>query len=283
MKVLVFGYAGQVATALRKVATNEEVICLSRDEVDLGTPDMVRAAIEATDADVLINAAAYTAVDRAEDDRDHAEQVNHLAVGTMARAAAKRDLPLLHISTDYVFPGTGSDPWKTNDETGAINHYGATKRRGEEALQLAGGPHAVLRTSWVFSETGANFVKTMLRLGAERDSISVVSDQIGGPTAADDIAVALLTMAKAFLDGNAQSGVYHIAGTQDCSWADFARQIFDQAGLTCAVTPISTAEYPTPAPRPLNSRLDCSAIETAFGIKRPDWRQSLTSILKDLT
>ena len=282
MRVLVFGESGQVATALRKCAGDAEVICLGRDQADLGTPDMVRAVVEATDADVLINAAAYTAVDRAEEDRDHAEQVNHLAVGTMARAAARRGLPLLHISTDYVFPGIGDSPWHPDDETGAINHYGATKRRGEEALQMAGGPHAILRTSWVFSATGANFVKTMLRLGGERDSLTVVNDQIGGPTAADDIATTLLTMARAFLAAGPVSGIYHYAGAPDCSWADFAREIFEQAGLDCKVTGIPTQDYPTPATRPLNSRLDCSTLETAFGIPRPDWRLSLSHVLKDL-
>lgn len=283
MRVLVFGETGQVATALRKQAGDAEVICLGRDQADLGTPDMLRAVIAATDADVIINAAAYTAVDKAETDVDHAEQVNHLAVGTMARAAAKRGIPLLHISTDYVFPGDGDQPWQPDDETGALSVYGATKRRGEEALQMAGGPHAILRTSWVVSATGTNFVKTMLRLGGERDALTIVGDQIGGPTAADDIADALLTMARAFTDGRGTIGIYHFTGTPDCSWADFATEIFAQSGITCAVTPIPTTDYPTPAARPLNSRLDCTTLETDYGIPRPDWRASLSRILKDLT
>lgn len=283
MKVLVFGETGQVATALRKQAGNTQVICLGRDQADLGAPDMLRAAIAATDADVIINAAAYTAVDKAETDTDQAEQVNHLAVGTMARAAAKRGIPLLHISTDYVFPGDGTTPWQPDGETGALSVYGATKRRGEEALQMAGGPHAILRTSWVVSSTGNNFVKTMLRLGAARDALTIVGDQIGGPTAADDIANALLTMARAFTDGRGTTGIYHFAGAPDCSWADFATEIFAQSGITCTVTPIPTTDYPTPAARPLNSRLDCTTLETDYGIPRPDWRASLTRILKDLT
>ena len=282
-KILVFGETGQVATALRAQAGDAEVICLGRDQADLGTPDMLRAAIAATDADVIINAAAYTAVDRAETDRDQAEQVNHLAVGTMARAAARRGIPFLHISTDYVFPGDGNQPWQPGDETGALSVYGATKRRGEEAIEMANGPYAILRTSWVVSATGNNFVKTMLRLGADRDALSIVSDQIGGPTAATDIATALLTMARAFIAGRGVSGIYHFAGTPDCSWADFAQEIFAQAGITCAVTPIPTADYPTPAARPLNSRLDCTSLQTDYGISRPDWRVSLTRILKDLT
>lgn len=283
MRVLVFGETGQVAMALQQRAGDVDVICLGRDQADLGTPDMLRAVIAATDADVIINAAAYTAVDKAEDDADHAEQVNHLAVGTMARAAAKRGIPLLHISTDYVFPGDGTQPWQPDDETGALSVYGATKRRGEEAVEMAGGPYAILRTSWVFSATGNNFVKTMLRLGAERDALNIVGDQIGGPTAANDIADALLTMAQAFKDGTAKSGIYHLSGTPDVSWADFATEIFAQAGITCTVTPIPTTEYPTPATRPRNSRLDCTTLETVFGIPRPDWRISLATVLKDIT
>lgn len=283
MRVLVFGENGQVATALRKRAGDVDVICLGRDQADLGTPDMIRAAIAATDADVIINAAAFTAVDRAESDTDQAEQVNHLAVGTMARAAAKRGLPLLHISTDYVFAGNGDTPWHPDDETGAINHYGATKRRGEEAIEMAGGPYAILRTSWVFSATGSNFVKTMLRLGADRDQLKVVGDQTGGPTAADDIADALLTMARAYAKGRTASGIYHFAGMPDTTWAGFAQEIFHQANIPCTVTPIPTSDYPTPAARPLNSRLDCTTLETDFGIPRPDWRRSLTHILKEIT
>lgn len=284
MRVLVFGETGQVATALRKQAGDDvDLICLGRDQADLGAPDMLRAAIAATDADVIINAAAYTAVDKAETDQDHAEQVNHLAVGTMARAAAKRGIPLLHISTDYVFPGDGDQPWKPDNETGALGVYGATKRRGEEALEMASGTYAILRTSWVVSATGNSFVKTMLRLGADRDELTIIDDQVGGPTAADDIADALLVMAKAYADGRSQSGIYHFSGAPDCTWADLATEIFAQAGITCAVTPIPTTDYPTPAARPLNSRLDCTTLETDFGITRPDWRKSLSAILKDIT
>ena len=148
---------------------------------------------------------------------------------------------------------------------------------------MAGGPHLILRTSWVFSATGSNFVKTMLRLGGERDRLSIVDDQIGGPTAADDIAQSLLQIAKAFHAGRGKSGIYHYAGVPYVSWAGFAREIFTQAKITCAVAPIPTADYPTPATRPLNSRLDCSTLETDFGITRPDWHQSLTTVLKELT
>lgn len=154
---------------------------------------------------------------------------------------------------------------------------------GKRPCKSLAAPHAILRTSWVFSETGSNFVKTMLRLGSERDSLTIVADQIGGPTAADDIARALLTMAQAFASGTGVSGIYHFAGAPDCSWADFACEIFDQAGVSCDVTGIATSDYPTAAARPRNSRLDCTDLETVVGITRPDWRQSLSRVLKDLT
>jgi len=279
MKLLVFGKTGQVATELQRQA---EVIALGRDEADLSNPAQCIAAIEATDADIIINAAAYTAVDKAETETDSAEIVNHEAVGAMADAAAKRGIPFLHISTDYVFPGDGETPWSPDDATGPLGVYGATKLRGERAIQAAGGAYAILRTSWVFSAHGNNFVKTMLRLGKERDALTIIDDQIGGPTAAGDIAAALLTMAQAFHDGTGTSGVYHFSGTPDCSWADFAAEIFAQAGVSCAITPIPTTDYPTPATRPLNSRLNCTATEDKFGIKRPDWKASLTAVLKDL-
>jgi len=279
MKTLGFGKTGQVATELQRQA---EVIALGRDEADLSNPAQCIAAIEATDADIIINAAAYTAVDKAETETDSSEIVNHEAVGAMADAAAKRGIPFLHISTDYVFPGDGETPWSPDDATGPLGVYGATKLRGERAIQAAGGAYAILRTSWVFSAHGNNFVKTMLRLGKERDALTIIDDQIGGPTAAGDIAAALLTMAQAFHDGTGTSGVYHFSGTPDCSWADFVAEIFAQAGVSCAITPIPTTDYPTPATRPLNSRLNCESLMTDYGIARPDWRVSLNAVLKDL-
>ncbi len=279
MKILVFGQTGQVATELQRQA---EVTALGRAEADLTDSEACVAAIAATDADVIINAAAYTAVDKAETDTDTAEMVNHTTVGEMAVAAAERDIPFLHISTDYVFPGGGEAPWSTDDATGPLGVYGATKLRGEQAVQAADGPHAILRTSWVFSAHGNNFVKTMLRLGKERDALTIVGDQIGGPTAAGDIAAALITMAAQFDKGTATSGVYHFSGVPDCSWADFAAEIFAQSGIDCAVTPIPTTDYPTPATRPLNSRLNCSATTTNFGIAQPDWKVSLRRVLIEL-
>ena len=166
--------------------------------------------------------------------------------------------------------------------TGPLGGYGRSKLAGEVAVRAAGGPHAILRTSWVVSAHGANFVKTMLRLGAERDTLTIVADQIGGPTAAADIAAALLTMTRAFHAGQGTTGTYHFSGAPDVSWADFARAIFAGSGLTCMVEDIPTSAYPTPARRPANSRMDCTALTRDYGIERPDWRESLRDILADL-
>ena len=279
MKILVFGKTGQVATCLQEQA---DVTALGRDQADLMNPDACAAIIAETDSDIIINAAAYTAVDQAESDPDTAEVVNHLAVAAMGQSAAARDIPFLHISTDYVFPDTSTDPWISVAKKGPLGVYGATKLRGEQALVAAGGRYSVLRTSWVFSAHGNNFVKTMLQLGRDRDTLSIVRDQIGGPTSADDIAATLLIMAQAFHTGDAPSGIWHYAGTPDCSWADFAREIFTQANVNCAVTAIPSCDYPTPAKRPLNSRLNCATLQRDFGMHRPDWRVSLTSVLKKL-
>ncbi|WP_299832347.1 sugar nucleotide-binding protein, partial [uncultured Roseobacter sp.] len=195
---------------------------------------------------------------------------------------AARDLPFVQISTDYVFEGGGTAPWQPDDPTGPLGVYGASKLGGERGVAGAGGRYAILRTSWVFSAHGNNFAKTMLRLGAERDALTIVADQIGGPTPARDIAAACMKMAQALKTDANTSGTYHFSGAPDVSWADFAREIFTQAGLAVDVTDIPTADYPTPATRPLNSRLDCATTETAFGIARPDWRAGLAEVLTGL-
>lgn len=283
MRVLVFGQTGQVATELaRQAGADIAMTCLGRDSADLSDPDACAAIIADTETDVVINAAAYTAVDRAESEEDLATTINGTAPGAMARACAVKGTPFLHISTDYVFDGTGTRPWHPDDVTGPLGVYGRSKLAGEEAVRAAGGPHAILRTSWVFSAHGANFVKTMLRLGAERDKLTIVGDQVGGPTAAADIAAALLTMARAFHAGQGTTGTYHFSGAPDVSWADFAREIFAQSALTPQVEDIPTSAYPTPAQRPANSRMDCSALTRDFGVARPDWRESLTTVLSDL-
>ena len=279
MKVLVFGKTGQVA---RELQHQGDVVALSRAEADLSDPATCAAIIASTDADVIINAAAYTAVDRDETDAQLASVVNGEAPTAMAQAAVARGIPFLHISTDYVFDGTGTQPWATSDTPAPIGIYGQTKLQGEVGVADAGGAYAILRTSWVFSAYGANFVKTMLRLGKERDTLSIVNNQIGGPTPAADIAATLLEMATAFHNGNGKSGIYHYAGAPDVSWEEFAREIFVQAGVHVKVSGIPTSDYPTPAARPLNSRLNCRALEGAFGIKRPDWRLGLKQVLQGL-
>jgi dTDP-4-dehydrorhamnose reductase len=279
MKILVFGESGQVATELAKRA---DVIAIGRDQADFSDAESVIAIVEQTDADVIINAVAYTAVDKAEEEAALAASVNGTTVAQMAIVAAARNIPLLHISTDYVFAGDGTDAWKPTDKNAPLGAYGRTKLLGEEGVIAAGGPHVILRTSWVFSAHGNNFVKTMLHLGADRDALSIVNDQIGGPTAAGDIADAMLSIAAQFVAGNGVTGTYHFAGSPNCSWADFATEIFTQADLSVNITGIPSADYPTPATRPLNSRMDCTTLLTDYNIQQPDWRASLAQVLTDL-
>jgi dTDP-4-dehydrorhamnose reductase len=279
MRLLVFGKTGQVARELQRIA---DAIYLGREEADLMHPAACAAAITASSADAVINAAAWTAVDKAETEEAAATVVNGEAPTAMAQAAAAKGIPFLHISTDYVFDGTGEQPFKPDHPTGPLGAYGRSKLAGELGVRAAQGPHLILRTSWVVSAHGANFVKTMLRLGKERESLNVVADQIGGPTPAVAIAQALITAAQAMIDG-APGGTHHFAGQPDTSWADFARAIMAEANLLCQINDIPTSEYPTPARRPLNSRLDCSAFTAAFGIPRPDWRDGLNAIVKELT
>lgn len=281
-KILVFGKTGQVATELALLAP--EAIFLDRDGADLADPASVAAALSRTkDITVIINAAAFTAVDRAEEEPDLAQTVNGTSVGIMAEHAATRNIPFVQISTDYVFDGSGDTPRYPEDATGPLGVYGASKLAGEEAVRAAGGPHAILRTSWVFSAHGSNFLKTMLRLSESRTHLSIVADQIGGPTPASAIASACLTLARTLRTEPEKTGTYHFSGACDVSWADFAREIFVAAGRQIEVSDIPTLEYPTPATRPLNSRLNCSALEIAFGITRPDWRASTRAIVEKLT
>jgi dTDP-4-dehydrorhamnose reductase len=279
MTVLVFGQAGQVARELARRAP--EAVFLGRAQADLSDPVACAAAIRAHAPVVVINAAAWTAVDRAETEEAAATVVNADAPGAMARECTALDIPFLHVSTDYVFDGSGSAPWRPGDATGPLGAYGRSKLAGELAVRAAGGRHLILRTSWVFSAHGSNFVKTMLRLAATRPALRVVGDQIGGPTPAADIAAALLTAAALLRDG-AEGGTHHFAGQPETSWAGFARETFVQAGLAVTVEEIATEDYPTPARRPLNSRLDCTALATTFGIPAPDWRTGLAEVIAEL-
>jgi len=279
MTVLVFGKTGQVAVELRRHAP--DAIFLGRDQADLADPATCAHAIHAHAPKVVINAAAWTAVDRAEAEEDAATVVNGAAPAAMAAACAARGIPFLHVSTDYVFDGAGDRAFAPDHPTAPLGAYGRSKLVGEIGVRNSGAQHLILRTSWVVSAHGTNFVKTMLRLGAERDSLNVVADQIGGPTPAAAIAQALLTAARALQDG-AAGGTYHFAGAPDTSWADFARAIMAGAGLPCAINDIPSSAYPTPARRPANSRLDCTTFTRDFGVARPDWRVALTEILKEL-
>jgi len=277
MTILVFGKTGQLA---RELAAYASVTCLGRAAADLSDPAACGAVIRAMGPKAVINAAAFTAVDKAEAEEALATRVNAQAPGVMAETCAGLGIPFVSISTDYVFDGAGSAPWKPDDPTAPKSAYGRSKLAGERTVTAAGG--AVLRTSWVVSAHGSNFVRTMLRLGADRAHLDIVADQIGGPTCARDLAGACVTMAKTLVSEPDKRGIYHFSGGPDVSWADFAREIFRQAGIPCEVNDIVSSQYPTPAVRPLNSRLDCATFATSFGIKRPEWRVGLGEILQDL-
>ncbi|NNU81994.1 dTDP-4-dehydrorhamnose reductase [Halovulum dunhuangense] len=282
MRVLVFGRTGQVARELaRRAPADRAMVFLDRADADLGIPEACFAAIMSHRPDAVINAAAWTGVDRAEDDEAAATLVNAHAPGAMARAAVELAIPFLHLSTDYVFDGRGDRPFAPDAPTNPLGAYGRSKLAGEQAIRDSGARALVLRTSWVISAHGTNFVKTMLRLGQERQTLNVVADQIGGPTPAAAIADALHAVLPVLAAGH-PGGTHHFAGAPDASWADLARAVMAGATLPCRILDIPSAAYPTPARRPLNSRLDCSGFERDFGIARPDWRTGLQDILKEL-
>ncbi|MCX7888623.1 MAG: dTDP-4-dehydrorhamnose reductase [Rhodobacteraceae bacterium] len=282
MEVLVFGRTGQVAVELARLLPGARF--LGRDEADLGDPAACAAEVTRLRPGIVINAAAYTAVDQAEDDAETARRVNAAAPGAMAEAAATLGIPFLHLSTDYVFDGSPGRAWREDDPVGPLGVYGRTKLEGERLVAAAGGAHVILRTAWVFSAHGRNFVKTMLRLGRDRPVLRVVADQHGGPTPAADIAAALVTIARAFDAGRGQSGIFHFAGAPATTWAEFAAAIFGMAALPVrpAVEPIATQDYPTRARRPANSVLDCGRIARTYGIAQPDWRAGLRAVMREL-
>ncbi len=277
--ILVFGKTGQVATELRHTG---DVLALSRDFINLSNPSSCYYAIKIYTPEAVINAAAYTDVDKAETEEELATNINGNSPKAMARACATLNIPLLHLSTDYVFDGTSDEPWQPKDVTKPQNAYGRTKKIGEDGIRSVDSNYCILRTSWVVSSHGTNFVKTMLNLSENRDALSLVADQIGGPTPAKDIAKACLQIVEQLKQDPSKSGTYHFSGTDDVSWADFATEIFQQTGRSVNVLPIPTSEYPTPAVRPLNSRLNCSKTQEVFSIHRPDWRIGLNNILTEL-
>ena len=278
IRVLITGGNGQVGRSIAKLATDERFAALDIAVADRSTADItdragLSAAFDRVRPDVVINAAAYTAVDAAETDEAAAMAANADGVAALADLCAAHGARLLHLSTDYVFDGTKDDWYVESDPIAPLGVYGRTKAAGEAAARACPA-HLIVRTSWVYSAHGDNFVQTMLRIGAERPELEVVDDQVGCPTSAHDIAEAVLHLSS--LDAN---GTYHLAGADQASWHEFAVAIFAAADLTTTANPISTADFPTPAPRPANSRLDSSALADATGVRLPSWRDSLSGVV----
>ncbi|MCJ2180615.1 dTDP-4-dehydrorhamnose reductase [Novosphingobium album (ex Hu et al. 2023)] len=292
MRFVVTGHNGQVVQSLieRGGAAGHVVVPAGRPELDLasGNAAAILSALERTTPDVIVSAAAYTGVDKAESERELAFAVNAAGAGHVAAAATALGVPLLHLSTDYVFSGEGTRAWNEDDPPGPMGVYGASKLAGERKVLAASPNSAVLRTAWVYSPFGANFVKTMLRLAESREEVGVVADQFGNPTSALAIADAVIRVAGnlATSDDPAMRGVFHMAGSGETSWAGLAEEIFAlsaaRGGPTARVRPISTADYPTAAARPANSRLDCSRLAAVHGLRLPDWRYSLTEVIDRL-
>ena len=286
-KVLVTGAKGQVGSEIVKaVPAGFTVIGLGSNELDITNQQQVTAVIAQYKPDLIINAAAYTAVDKAESDSDNAYAVNQQAVAWLAQAAKQADIPLFHISTDYVFDGESTTPYKETDPVNPQSVYGMSKLAGEQVLAATHNKHIILRTSWVFGAEGNNFVKTMLRLGKERDELSVVADQHGCPTSASSIAKALWQLAEKYkTERTLPWGIYHFSNSPACTWYEFACEIFEQAVKAGVlerkplVQPITTAEYPTPAKRPAWSVLDCGKIEEVLNTKDPVWKLEVTKLL----
>lgn len=285
---LVTGALGQVGQELQRTAMGRDAVFVDRAALDITDAAAVAALVAELKPRVVINAAAYTAVDKAESERELAFKVNGEAPGYLARACADIGAALLHISTDYVFDGSGTRPWREGDPVAPLSVYGASKLAGEQAVQAALPRHVILRTAWVVSPFRGNFVKTMLRLAAERDELRVVADQFGGPTMAADIATACWRLADRIAVSHepAYFGSFHFAGQPHVNWHDFACAIIAESarhgGRQPKVTAITTAEYPLPAPRPANSRLDGARLERVHGIAAPDWRQSLKTLIEEL-
>jgi len=286
MRLLVLGANGQLGRCLADhlSGTQHETILTSRSEIDITDFAATRVKISQINPDVVINASAYTCVDDAESETQKADLVNHLAVAHIAYVCADIESVLIHISTDYVFDGEASAAYREDAQTNPQGVYGKTKLLGEIAIQQTGCKHLIIRTAWLFSEYGNNFIKTMLRLGAERDELSIVGDQIGCPTYAQDLARAIVAMLPKIESNQCEYGVYHYCGDSACSWYEFAEAIFKQAKdrgfkVPRLINSISTADYPTPAKRPTFSVLDCSKVTTAFDITASNWRQGIVDVL----
>ena len=290
MKILITGAQGQVGKELVSIAEQHyDVIAAGRDELDITQAKSVAEYIKSSQPDIVINAAAYTAVDKAEEDQERAYAINRDGAKNLATACAQHNIPLLHISTDYVFDGSKIDAYSETDNVTPLGIYGESKWQGEEAIRKLLSQHVILRVAWVFGAHGNNFVKTMLRLAKDRDELNVVADQFGGPSPAKSIAKTLIHLVDIYQKyKKLQWGTYHYCGTEKTNWCDFAREIFKQAnekGLMnkkIRVSSITTAEYPTLAKRPQNSMLNCTKIKNTFGIDMPDWHAGLNEVLTEL-
>ncbi|RON77853.1 dTDP-4-dehydrorhamnose reductase [Pseudomonas fluorescens] len=294
MKILLLGKNGQVGWELqRSLAPLGELIALDRHTVDglcgdLSDLDALRATIRQIKPDVIVNAAAYTAVDKAESETELANRVNGYASGIIAEEAATLGAWLIHYSTDYVFSGQGSAPWQETDEVSPVNHYGASKLAGEQAISASGCKYLIFRTSWVYSARGNNFAKTMLRLATDRDTLNVIADQIGAPTGADLIADVTALVIRQAMQRPELSGLYHLAASGEVSWHGYASHVISFAqdnGEQLAVktvSPIDTTAYPTPARRPLNSRLNTQKLRDNFSLHLPDWQSGVTRMLREV-
>ncbi|MDB5551447.1 MAG: rfbD [Rhizobium sp.] len=287
MRIAVTGKQGQVAQSLAEIGTDQgvEIILVGRPELDLLDASTVYDAIARVKPDIIVSAAAYTAVDKAESEREAAFAVNATGAEAVAQAAAKLDTPVIHLSTDYVFDGSLDRPYREDDMVGPASVYGASKLEGERLVAAATPDHVIFRTAWVYSPFGNNFVKTMLRLGETRAELNVVADQVGCPTSALDIARAVITAAGRLATDPSLSlrGIFHLTGSGQASWADFAEHIFISAEAggraPVKVNRITTADYPTPARRPANSRLSGDKLQQHHGIRLPDWRESADRVV----
>ena len=286
MKILVTGKNGQLGKSIHKIVINNEqtdkFVFTGREELDLSSTDSITSYFNHNNFDIIINCAAHTAVDKAEEEAVLANQINHLAVAQLAQFARIQQAKLIHISTDYVFDGESDKPYTETDATNPINIYGKTKLAGEQTLkEIMPTDAIIIRTSWVYSEYGNNFVKTMLRLGKERDDLNVVSDQIGSPTYATDLAEVILEIIndKDCQDKDRLTEIYHYSNEGEISWYEFAKEIFELAGIQCSVSPITTEQYPTPAKRPKNTLMNKDKIVETFGVNIPDWKESLNTCM----
>jgi len=289
MRLLVTGINGQLARAIKGFEQHDlQIIALGRPELDLEHPDAILEVFRRAAPDIVLSAAAYTAVDKAESEPEKAFAINRDGARAVAGAACQLDIPVIHISTDYVFDGTKRTPYLENDKTAPISVYGQSKLAGEQAVAAANPNHVILRTAWVYSVFGNNFVKTMLRLAETRDELRVVADQFGSPTSADDIAKAVLEIARRILTYSSKElrGTFHLVGKGETTWAGFAGLVFsileEKSGKHIRIRELATPDYPTAARRPLNSRLDCSKLENIYNIHMPAWETSVKSTVTKL-